>query len=449
MVNLFRRGTMLDRALSRGAGVAFITQVSAVGLGYLTHVLLARWMGVTEYGVYVYALAWAAPLAALGGLGVHMVALRFVPAYATSKAYGLIRGSYRAGANVAFTGGLAVSVMALGVLGFIQNDVRPLVFWSLAIAFPLIPLLSLTYFNTNFLKALKRVGWAGLSDVIRPPLLAGGATIILLYAGTVTSERILVVLGGILLLTTILQFLLARRAMPAPARKAQPVTDFPAWKQAITAMLLIEVFQALMTKADVLLLGAMIDVNAVAVFGVAGRVAGLVGFVVTAVSTMAGPMFTELHSEGRQDELRQLVRTAGQWMLWPSLALTAILAISSPIVLGLFGRDFVAGTSVLWILLTAQLVNACVGPVFVLITFTGFHQHSARIFGYMLFLNVILNIIGIRFLGIHGAAVAALATAITWGVLLHRAVSKNLNVTASPLIHAFLHSDRDSHSMES
>ncbi|MGA7303361.1 MAG: oligosaccharide flippase family protein, partial [Rhodothermales bacterium] len=118
---------MLDRALSRGAGVAFITQVSAVGLGYLTHVLLARLMGVTEYGVYVYALAWATPLAALGGLGVHMVALRFVPAYATSKAYGLIRGSYRAGANVAFTGGLAVSVMALGVLGFIQNDVRPLV----------------------------------------------------------------------------------------------------------------------------------------------------------------------------------------------------------------------------------------------------------------------------------------------------------------------------------
>jgi O-antigen/teichoic acid export membrane protein len=181
----------------------------------------------------------------------------------------------------------------------------------------------------------------------------------------------------------------------------------------------------------------------VAIFGVASRVAGLVGFVVAAVSTMAGPMFTELHGQGRSDALRDLVVSAGRWMLWPSVAAAAILIVFGPWVLGLFGSEFVAGTQVLWILLGAQIVHAAAGPVFVLITFTGFHHQSARIYGYMLLLNVLLNVVGIHLFGLYGAAAAALVTAIVWSVMLHRAVSSNLKLHASPLVQWVLRNGPD------
>jgi len=435
MLNFLRNDSSSVGTLRRGAGVAFVAQVAALGLGYFGHVLLARWMGVAEYGTYVYTLGWAVPLSAIGGLGVHMIALRFVPEYHTSGETGLLRGAFRIGSSVAFFVGAAVSLLSVGVALTIRSEIPDTIMPALLVALCVVPLLSLTYFNANYLKALKRVGLASLSDIMRPPLLVIGAAIWLTAKGGVSSKDVLSVLGGTLAVVAVVQHLLIRRSVPAGTWTTPSRTDIPAWKAAIGAMLLIEIFQAIMIKADVLLIGAMMDVEAVAVFGVAARVSGLVGFVVAAVGTIAGPMFTELHSQDERVKLESLVRTAGHWMLWPAILFAIGLAVFAPYVLGLFGPDFARGSSVLWILLAAQVAHAAAGPVFVLITFTGFHEHSARIYGYMLALNIVLNVIGINWLGLHGAALAAFLTAACWGVLLHRAVSSNLGLAASPLLH--------------
>ena len=42
----------------RLAGTIFIIRVFSAGLAYFSQVLLARWMGSSEYGVYVYAWTW-------------------------------------------------------------------------------------------------------------------------------------------------------------------------------------------------------------------------------------------------------------------------------------------------------------------------------------------------------------------------------------------------------
>jgi len=434
MLNIFLNDSSSIGTLRRGAGVAFLAQVAAVGLGYFGHVLLARWMGVAEYGTYVYTLGWAVPLSAIGGLGVHMIALRFVPEYHASGKTGLLRGAFQIGSTVALFVGAAVSLLSLGFVLAIQSKIPESIRPALVVGLCTVPLLSLTYFNANYLKALKRVGLASLSDVLRPPLLVAGAGIWLMTEGGVSSKDVLTVLGGALVLVAIVQHLLIRKSVPQGTWTTPSETDIPAWKAAIGAMLLIEIFQAIMIKADVLLIGAMMDVEAVAVFGVAARVSGLVGFVVAAVGTIAGPMFTELRSQGETAKLRTLVRSAGQWMIWPAIAFAIGLAVFAPYVLGLFGPEFARGSSVLWILLAAQIAHAAAGPVFVLITFTGFHEHSARIYGYMLALNIVLNIVGIDWLGLHGAALAAFLTAACWGVLLHRSVSSNLGLVASPLL---------------
>src|ERR1043165_1099881 len=42
----------------RAAGTAFLIRVVSAALVYLTQVLLARWMGSFEFGVYVYVWTW-------------------------------------------------------------------------------------------------------------------------------------------------------------------------------------------------------------------------------------------------------------------------------------------------------------------------------------------------------------------------------------------------------
>ena len=47
----------------RGAGPAIVIRVFAAAIGYANMVLLARWMGVAEFGYYSFAIAWLTLLA--------------------------------------------------------------------------------------------------------------------------------------------------------------------------------------------------------------------------------------------------------------------------------------------------------------------------------------------------------------------------------------------------
>ena len=41
-----------------GAGLAFIIRILASAIGYASVILLARWMGPSDYGLYSFAIAW-------------------------------------------------------------------------------------------------------------------------------------------------------------------------------------------------------------------------------------------------------------------------------------------------------------------------------------------------------------------------------------------------------
>jgi hypothetical protein len=64
-------------AAQRFAGGAFLIRVASAAIIYLSQVLLARWMGRFEFGIYVYAWAWVGFLGMLSPLGVAYSAQRF------------------------------------------------------------------------------------------------------------------------------------------------------------------------------------------------------------------------------------------------------------------------------------------------------------------------------------------------------------------------------------
>jgi O-antigen/teichoic acid export membrane protein len=55
-------------------------------------VLLARWMGTFEFGVYVYIWTWVLLIGGFGDIGLALAAQRFIPEYRERKAFALLRG---------------------------------------------------------------------------------------------------------------------------------------------------------------------------------------------------------------------------------------------------------------------------------------------------------------------------------------------------------------------
>src|SRR5438270_3706944 len=76
----------------RLAGTIFIIRVVSAGLAYLSQILLARWMGGPDYGVYVYVWTWVLLLGSMMDFGISASAQKLIPEYRTRGEHDLPRG---------------------------------------------------------------------------------------------------------------------------------------------------------------------------------------------------------------------------------------------------------------------------------------------------------------------------------------------------------------------
>jgi len=80
-----------DLAKLRAAFVFFIRMAGAA-LAFGSQVLLARWMGSREFGVFVYVWTWVLLLGCCIDLGLSSAAQRLVPQYRGLRQLALLRG---------------------------------------------------------------------------------------------------------------------------------------------------------------------------------------------------------------------------------------------------------------------------------------------------------------------------------------------------------------------
>ena len=76
----------------RLAGTIFIIRVVSAALAYLSQILLARWMGGSDYGVYVYVWTWVLLLGSMMDFGISVSAQKLIPEYRTRGDHDLLRG---------------------------------------------------------------------------------------------------------------------------------------------------------------------------------------------------------------------------------------------------------------------------------------------------------------------------------------------------------------------
>src|SRR6478736_9897786 len=65
----------------RLAGTIFIIRVISAGLAYFSQILLARWMGSGDYGIYVYVWTWVLLLGSMLDFGIAASAQKIIPEY--------------------------------------------------------------------------------------------------------------------------------------------------------------------------------------------------------------------------------------------------------------------------------------------------------------------------------------------------------------------------------
>ena len=417
-----------DELASR-VGLAFWLQVSGTGLAYGLQVVLARWLGAAEYGLYTFILAWATLLALVSGLGFPTAVLRFIPEYLAAKDGRHLRGLLRRSRQMVGAVSLVLAVagtLAVEVLSRAELLERPAP-WRVGLW--LVPLLALLGLYAETARALHRIALAyAPTRLLVPVLLIAGGGVGLALHPPLTSTSVLAVSGIAYLAAGALQALLVRRSLSTPTPDAVPFYQTRAWLEVSLPMLLITGFLIILNRVDVLMLGALVDPEAVGPYNVASRTASLVTFTLTAINTVVAPMFSAHHARGARADLQALLARTVRWSFWSSAGTALGLSLLAEPVLGLFGPEFVAARGVMLVLLAGHVVSASVGSAGYLLNMTGQQNRTAVVYGVSALINVVLNVGGILWLGALGAALATALSMMLWNLWLYRIVVKTLGL---------------------
>src|SRR6266404_6953869 len=109
----------------RLAGTLFIIRVISAALAYLSQILLARWMGGSDYGVYVYVWTWVLLLGSMMDFGISASAQKLIPEYRTRGDHDLLRGFVAGSRWMTFIVSSIVSLLLAGVVKMLSPWIEP------------------------------------------------------------------------------------------------------------------------------------------------------------------------------------------------------------------------------------------------------------------------------------------------------------------------------------
>ncbi|HSM19911.1 MAG TPA: oligosaccharide flippase family protein, partial [Hyphomicrobiales bacterium] len=146
-------GSGEDARSQRGAMIAFAIRVASAGLAFGSQVLLARWLGGYQFGIFTYVWVWVNILGTLCTLGFAISAVRFLPEYRAVAQQDLALGFLFTGRRVSFSAGLASTALGLGVLYLLDGVIAEHYRVPLAIALVSLPAFAVIDFQDGVARA--------------------------------------------------------------------------------------------------------------------------------------------------------------------------------------------------------------------------------------------------------------------------------------------------------
>jgi O-antigen/teichoic acid export membrane protein len=391
----------------RLAVTIFAIRVISAGLAYLSQILLARWMGGSDYGIYVYVWTWVLLLGSMMDFGLSSSAQKIIPEYRTRGEHALLRGFLAGSRWITLAASVAVSLLLAGLVTLLSPWIE---------SGAVIPMYVGCLTLPAFVIANTQDGIARSHDWMRlglmPQFIVRQALIIGFTAGAFVlgfqlgATAAMLASAAAVWIAMIGQMLALNRRLAGHIEPGPKRYDIGGWLSVSLPILLVEGFYLLLSYTDVLVLQQFRSSEEVGVYFAVVKTLALVSFIHYAMSATTAHRFAEYHALGDKDRLSAYVAHSIQWTFWPSLAATIVLLALGKPLLWLFGPHFVTGYDIMFIAAVGLVVRSAIGPVERLLNMLG-HQHiCALAYALAFVMNVVLCFLLVPRYGGHGAAAA-------------------------------------------
>jgi O-antigen/teichoic acid export membrane protein len=413
----------------RLAGTIFIIRVFSAALAYFSQVLLARWMGGSDYGVYVYVWTWVLLLGSMMDFGISSSAQKIIPEYRTRGEHALLRGFLAGSRWMTFAVSSVVSILLAGLVKLISPWLEASEIIPLYIGCATLP----AFVVANTQDGISRShDWMRLG--LMPQFIIRQSLIIGLTAGTFVlgfhlgATAAMLASAAAVWIAMIGQMVMLNQRLSGHIPPGPKAYDIVFWLSVSLPILMVEGFYLLLSYTDVLVLQQFRSSEEVGVYFAVVKTLALVSFIHYAMSATTAHRFAEYHAQGDRERLSAYVAHAIKWTFWPSLAATVVLLALGKPLLWLFGPKFVVGYDIMFVAAVGLVVRAAVGPVERLLNMLGHQYVCALAYGLSFVLNVVLCVALVPPFGGHGAAAATSISLVFETVLLFYIVRQRLGL---------------------
>jgi len=404
---------------AKGSGIMFASKLVAEAARFAAGILLARFLGAQQLGLYSLAVTVAAIASGLALLGMRAALVRYVSLFAGRRDEAGLWGTIQIGIGLPTVlsllagAGLMLLAEPLATQAFHEPALAPL----LRIGGILIPILALGEVLAAATRGFKKMQYTAIAKMISRSLIrliliaALALTIGLTVATALTALIAATAAATIMLLLFLNELFPLARPLASARREPRSMLRFglPVYASSLLA--------TFGPSLRAVLLGALSTIASVGIFAVATQINSVGRLFHGSVVSASAPLVSELHDQGDWVQMKQLYQTVTKWSFTVSLPLFLVVVLFPAAILSVFGKEFVAGVAALTVLAWANLVRTGTGICGVIIDMTG--NTSLRLANSLIasVLIIALNILLIPQWGLLGAAVASLVVAIAVNTL--------------------------------
>lgn len=411
-MSLARRAFDVLRQAGSNVAFAFLVRIASAAILYASQILLARWMGDSEYGIYVVVWTWVLLLGGLSTLGLSTAMMRLLPEHLEHGALDLVRGLLLGGRVVPVVFSSTVAIAGLLGLRSFGGAMESHYLLPAYLALVCLPLVTLTDLQDGIGRANGWIGVALLPPYVVRPLMVLAAMIVAHEAGLEMSAATAVAAAIVACATAaIVQTLFLRRRLRSTVVSGPRTMALRPWLRMSLPLLLISGCDVLMQNVDVLVLSHYLRPGDIAIYFAATKTMSVVLFVHFAVGSAFANRFASLDARGDRRGLEAAIRHAVNVTFWPSLAIAAVILVLGKPLLWLFGPQFTAGYGLMAILAIGYVAKAATGPSEFVLNMLGQQRACAAGLVATVALNLMLCVLLVPRFGAMGAAIA---TATSW-----------------------------------
>ena len=401
-----------DRSIvlaAKGGGIVLGGMVFAYAIRLLIGILLARFLGAEQFGLYSLAYSAVEMAVGLSALGLGRALLRYVPMFAgrgdTAGLWGVLQVGLGLTAAASLLVGVGLYVLATPIAELLFEEPRlvPL----LRLGSLMIPFMALGSALAAATRGFNKMQYTVIGKDISQPMIKLVLLLGLMLAvglnatNALAAHAVAVAIVFAMLLYFLNRLFPLRRPWQAGRRSPREMLRF---SLPVYGTSLIRQFGG---NIQTFLLGAFHAVTTVGVFTVASRVNMIGHMFQMSIATTSAPIISGLFDQGKHGQLARFYQTMTKWIFTVNLPLFLIMQLFPEAILSIFGREFVGGALALSILAWGNLVDAGTGICGEVLDMTGrtglklFNGIAA--FGLLIGLNLLLT----PRWGLLGAATAA------------------------------------------